>query len=344
MAAEIPVVILGAMRHAADYAPLLAAHPSLHVVAVADDLDAGGRQREMAAELARGIGVPLEPTDAALDTVSGHGLVMVASEPTRHAALASRAIGAGCHVLVDKPVATASSDARRLGDIAREHRGQAAGYVHRLFHPSIERARALVDSGHLGVPREIQATWISANDITEEGGDIVVDPALSGGGELRNFLGYPLDTVLWVTGLEPARLHTQAITGPSALHRAHGAESLATVVVEFAHGVTAAICVGRGPAGGRGVFTLDVVGSHGAYRCDEARPAVDLVSARETAVLAGDGSFESLFTAVLDDMVAAIRDRRPLRRDLGHGCRLAEFIDLAVESSCSGQPVNAGAG
>jgi predicted dehydrogenase len=326
------------MRHAADYAPLIDRHPRLTVMAVAESADAGVRQQQAADALAHSLRVPTMSDDAGLEAI-GDGLVVVTSEPTRHASLAGRALSAGCHVLVDKPVATSFSDAARLRQSAQAHPSQVAGYVHRLFHPALERLRAVVDSGRLGTPLDVRAIWVSTNRIDDEGGDIVVDPTLSGGGEIRNFLGYPLEAILWAIGLAPRRVYAQSTVGDSALHRSFEAESLATICVEFEAGVTAAICVGRGPAEGRGTFTLSASGTHGSLQIDEARPAVDLAGLASPTVQPASHGFDATFTAVLDDVVAAIGGGRRLRRSLVDGCEVAELIDLAVQSDRSGMPL-----
>ncbi len=85
--------------------------------------------------------------DAALDAVDA---VVVATPPTTHAGIASQAIAAGKHVLVEKPLATNSADAQLLVDAASD-----AGVVLMVghtfeFNPAVRRLRETVRSGELG--------------------------------------------------------------------------------------------------------------------------------------------------------------------------------------------------
>src|SRR5216110_2137223 len=100
------VLLLSCVRHQRDYAPYIAAHPRLKIVAVADEPDLPDWMRRANLEMAAQYDVPYsEDVDAAL-TRDDVQMVSVCTEPTRHARLATRAALAGKHVLVDKPMAT----------------------------------------------------------------------------------------------------------------------------------------------------------------------------------------------------------------------------------------------
>jgi predicted dehydrogenase len=82
--------------------------------------------------------------DDALDAV-----VIATSVPT-HAALATRALEAGKHVFVEKPLALTAADARSVTELAKS-RGLIAMVDHLLvFHPGLRKVKELVDSGALG--------------------------------------------------------------------------------------------------------------------------------------------------------------------------------------------------
>ena len=82
--------------------------------------------------------------DETLDAV-----VIATSVPT-HAALAVRALEAGKHVFVEKPLALTVADAHRVSDLATE-RGLIALVDHLLvYHPGLQRVKDLIDEGALG--------------------------------------------------------------------------------------------------------------------------------------------------------------------------------------------------
>lgn len=88
-----------------------------------------------------------------LDDVLGDpevdGVVIATSVPT-HAALATRALEAGKHTFVEKPLALSAADARAVATLADE-RGLALMVDHLLvYHPGLQMLRRYVEDGTLG--------------------------------------------------------------------------------------------------------------------------------------------------------------------------------------------------
>jgi predicted dehydrogenase len=93
------------------------------------------------------------------DTASSFGAVLadpgveavaLATPVASHHPLALAALKAGKHVLVEKPLATRTADAEQLLRAAKA--GKRVLMVDHTFvyHPAIQRIRALIDSGELG--------------------------------------------------------------------------------------------------------------------------------------------------------------------------------------------------
>jgi predicted dehydrogenase len=76
--------------------------------------------------------------------------VSIVTPPSTHAALAKRALEAGKHVLVEKPLATTAEDARELIAIAEE-RGLVLMPGHTfVYSPPVNKVRELIKSGVVG--------------------------------------------------------------------------------------------------------------------------------------------------------------------------------------------------
>jgi predicted dehydrogenase len=76
--------------------------------------------------------------------------VSIATPPATHYPLARRALEAGKHVLVEKPLATAAADAEALVELAgREGLVLMPGHTF-LYSPAVNKVRELIDSGALG--------------------------------------------------------------------------------------------------------------------------------------------------------------------------------------------------
>jgi predicted dehydrogenase len=98
---------------------------------------------------------------AGLDEAAAAGDVVHVCTPTgSHADLVTRAIAAGCHVLVEKPLAGSAAETARLFDLAVE-RSVVLCPVHQfVFQHGIQRALARLPA--MGPLRDVQLTFCSA--------------------------------------------------------------------------------------------------------------------------------------------------------------------------------------
>lgn len=83
----------------------------------------------------------------ALDTIDG---VVIATPNDTHFDLARRALEAGKHVVVDKPVTLSAADAKTLADTAAARKLLFAPFHNRRWDGDFMTVRALIDSGRLG--------------------------------------------------------------------------------------------------------------------------------------------------------------------------------------------------
>lgn len=77
-------------------------------------------------------------------------VVHVLTPPDTHAALAIQAMEAGCHVLVEKPMALGVQEADRMIVAAQENGVKLCADHNYLFKPSVAKAERLVKSGAIG--------------------------------------------------------------------------------------------------------------------------------------------------------------------------------------------------
>lgn len=336
------VLLLGGIRHQESYAPYFAAHPRLRLIALADEPGLPEWLRNRNRRLSEALQLPYhEDVEAALvdPTVD---IVCVATEPTRHARLGLAAIAAGKPAIIDKPLATTSQAARAIADAARAA-DLPVTYIHRLFSPAIERARTLVDNGTLGLPRILHFHWTAAGALDPKGetAHLITDPELSGGGELINFLGYPIDSLQWITGLEIESVFASTSHRFSQTHRAAGVEDFGVLSLNLEHGVVATIVTGRTatrnhPTGG--LSQIRITGSYGSTMIEEDRPRLDVLS-NHSAVAARvgrGGPMDALMGGLIDDFLLAIDQHRSPRRTADDGVRIARVIEAALESARTG--------
>lgn len=134
------------------HAPALAAHPDIEFSGV------WGRRREAAAELAAEHGTTAyDGVDALL---AASDAVAVALPPDVQAPLATRAAAAGCHLLLDKPVATTVSGAREVVAAAARSGVASVVFCTLRFTPGVAEwiaGQAAVDGWFTG-----RAEWLGA--------------------------------------------------------------------------------------------------------------------------------------------------------------------------------------
>lgn len=117
--------------------------PNVQIVGIAD-LDVA-----RARHLAERFSIPVAPSLAAL-TEAGAEVIHVLTPPSSHAPLALEAVERGCHVLVEKPLATSPEDCDRLA-AAADAAGRTVGVVHSyLRDPFMMRALEAVRGGEIG--------------------------------------------------------------------------------------------------------------------------------------------------------------------------------------------------
>jgi predicted dehydrogenase len=115
--------------------------------------------------------------------------VVITTPHLQHPHDAMEALGAGCHVLVEKPLALSVSEAETMIS-ASQVRGRLLGVVsQRRWYPSCRRIRTAIDEGLLGTPALGQLTILGWRDEPyyrsdpwrgswqHEGGGVIVNQA-----------------------------------------------------------------------------------------------------------------------------------------------------------------------
>jgi predicted dehydrogenase len=172
------------------------------------DVDGG-----WAAEVARRFAVPIAHTDAG--ALVGRVDAVVLATPNRtHADLAALFLGAGVHVLCEKPMATTRADAERMFDAAA--RGGArlmAGQCLR-FSANIAFLSAIVAEGWLGEIGEIDAAIGAPYGDSAHRTDFRRQKQSAGGGALVDLGVHVVDLALALAGGAPLDVLYDASTEP----------------------------------------------------------------------------------------------------------------------------------
>jgi predicted dehydrogenase len=198
--------------------------------------------------------------------------VHITTPPATHAAVARKALEAGCHVLVEKPAAMTLAELDALGTAATR-KGVRLAVVHNmLFEPATRQALSVVASGRLG-----RVVSLHVRDWYPSGDAVLSNPAhwchrLPGGmfGEMLPHPLYLADALM--PGVEPS--HVSA----SRLHPATGLPCDELLVLLSGEGTMAVI--GLSLNGPRELFEFDVVCERGVVRASVTDGAVRIETDR----------------------------------------------------------------
>ncbi|HWU03667.1 MAG TPA: oxidoreductase [Novosphingobium sp.] len=124
------------------HVPLIRAVPALHLAAIATS-----RADEVAA---LGGHIACVPDIEALLADPAIELIVIATPSATHASLAMRALAAGKHVVVDKPMALSLAEARELVEAAKAADRRLFAFHNRRWDSCFMAVRAAIEAGEIG--------------------------------------------------------------------------------------------------------------------------------------------------------------------------------------------------
>jgi len=207
------VIGIGEMgrHHARVYAEL----PDVRLVAVADT-DAG-----KLAQITRTWGATAYDDYAKMLCQEKPNLVSVCVPTSAHLRIASTCLLMGCHVLVEKPIASTIEAAEMLIDLAQQQeRILAVGHIERC-NPIVSAVKRHIDDGDLGTIYRISTRRVGPSPVRIRDVGVTVD-----------LLTHDLDVARYLLQSEPVAYHAEL------LHANHGGlDDAVTAIVKFENGV-----------------------------------------------------------------------------------------------------------
>jgi predicted dehydrogenase len=247
----------------------------------ADVVAIAGSDAERTEARAASLGVERGTTDVdALLRDTSIDVIHVCTPNRTHVEIATAAIRAGKHVVVEKPVALELAEAQELARLAREHgRHAAVAYTYRGY-PMVRRARALVRDGMLGSIRLIHGGYVQDWLAGPQDYNWRLEPEISGASRAVADIGsHWFDTAEHVSGLRVESVFADLATfipfrrrpaaGSVAFGSADGSgemvevrsEDAATILVRFEGGARGACVISQVSPGRKNAFGLELAGS-----------------------------------------------------------------------------------
>ncbi len=281
-----------------------------------------GRSRQRAQDLARRFGGRFLDggLEAVLDDASIE-VVFVLTPPSTHLDLTLRALGAGKHVVVEKP---AFLDGGEFDHVARaaDRSGRWVLVAENYYYkPLLERLRDIVSSGDLGQIRLVEVNAVKL----QRGSGWRLDPSQAGGGAL--FEG----GIHWISLLANLGLEIDAAHGffPDA---PAGHERSAVCVTEYAQGAVGVLSYSWDiPGLFRGLCLSRVWGTRGSVLFESNGVFLARTGRRPRVFIPGIRDMLG-YRAMMTDFVGVLRGAGPPKYSLEMARRDVELVRSIYDS------------
>lgn len=250
-----------------------------------------GSHEGRTAERARALGVGHWTVDP--DAVFGDGaidVVHVCTPNASHVDLATRALAAGKHVVVEKPLALGLDDALRVA------RQAAAAGLHGMVaftyrgYPMVRRARELVRDGLLGDLRLIHGAYLQDWLADDTDYNWRLEPGAGASRAVADIGSHWIDTAQFISGRRVTAVFAELATfiptrfrpreATSAFETASGkrdpvqidSEDAATLLLRFEDTTRGAAVISQVSPGRKNAFSLELAGAKASLAWQQERP------------------------------------------------------------------------
>ena len=165
-------------------------------------------------------------------------LVAIATDSGVHAQIALDCIRAGCHVIIEKPIAMSIADARQIVEEAEKYHVKVSACHQNRFNEACQQMHRAREKGRFGKLSHgsIHVRWNRNQNYYDQA--LWRGKWASDGGALMNQCIHGIDLLLWMMGSEPVSVY--GITRQQ-YHPDLEAEDIGMAVVTFENGAIATI-------------------------------------------------------------------------------------------------------
>lgn len=261
--ASIGIAVVGTGFGQKVHIPGFMAHHRTEVVAVYH------RNLNQAKAIAKQHGIPhaCDSVEAIVDLPQVQA-VSVATPPFAHHPMATTALQAGKHLLLEKPTALNVQEAQQLHALAQQHNVAAVMDFEFRFIPTWQRLAELLKEDYVGQKRLIKIDWIAGSRANPERAWNWYAQKDQGGGALGSIGSHMFDYVDWLFGPVKrlsANLSTTITQRPhpeSGQHRPVDSDDTCSISLELMDGTPVQVTLSAVSLTGRGHW-VEVYGEKG---------------------------------------------------------------------------------
>jgi predicted dehydrogenase len=256
-------------------------------------------------------------------------LAVICTPHFLHREMAEAAAKAGCHILMEKPLAHTMEDAVALVDVCRKERVRlAVSFVHR-YRQEYSRARQLIEAGEVGTVQ------MSVDVFGSPGGRFIPSwiwqNKYSGGGIVMYSGIHSIDWQCWLMGSDVATVYARCLS----TYEGSDVEDGITATLEFANGGIGAL-IGNQPDYPISSRTRNTE-LYGTGGCIRLRMGEYLQFDGADSSFRMEIARDEPFVVQARDVVAAIREERDPWISARDGLRAQAIIAALYRSAESGR-------
>lgn len=194
--------------------------------------------------------------------------VSIATPPFLHLSMATAALKAQKHVLLEKPTALSVEEARQIETLAQQQQAVVAMDFEFRFVPAWQRLAELLSEGYVGTPRLVKVDWMVPGRANPERAWSWYARQEQGGGALGAFASHTFDYLAWLFGPAKrlcANLTTAIPQRPdpvSGTLKPVDADDTCTLMLELENTIPCQVTISSVTYAGRGHW-LEVYGDRG---------------------------------------------------------------------------------
>jgi predicted dehydrogenase len=262
MANPVSIAVVGVGNMGSSHLKSIADIDNLNLAAICDiDVEKGEK-------LAKENDVPFFKDHKSLLEAKVAEAIVIATPHYDHTTIGIKALEAGLHVLVEKPISVHKADCKRLIAAYKNKDQVFSAMFNQRTNPMYIKAKELLENGELGEFRRVNwiiTDWYRTQSYYNSGGWRATW-AGEGGGVLLNQCPHQLDLIQWICGM-PSSVKT--IGGLGKFHEIE-VEDDVTTIMEYPNGGTGVFVTTTGEA--PGTNRLEIVGTRGKLVIESGHP------------------------------------------------------------------------
>lgn len=183
--------------------------------------------------------------------------VFITTSTDAHAEIARKAIAAGRHVFVERPIARTLAETAEIKSAAQEAGVHVMVGMNHRFRPDLVHMKNAVERGDLGTVSYVKAGWVKQRSTDARW---LAQADKSGGGVLVDLGVVVIDMILHVFNFGRVR----SVTASTYHHDTKSVEDVAVAMLQFENGAVATIEASWSLVRSEDVFYCNVFGTKGS--------------------------------------------------------------------------------